>query len=278
MKKQDNYLSRFLPTKEDFLEVLKSAYVFLLGVTVAWIILSPFIYYTGIDLGDYLYANMNIGLLMLFAFIGIMILYLLNLYDFKSLILRKILRLFSIAILIVVVVMYIPLFPAMIYFETCHGSINGELLYFSHYNFNGLLVVILVGLNTIIAIIIEIIRIVPWLKKLFSKKITKISQKENWGVYEKSNSGIEWLLGRRQNWHIPREENPDSKPLLEELGFCILGIADEMRYCVGPPEGYKMEKRSEYFHWIYNSQNEIVLWVFEIQELWDFRCYIKKPD
>jgi len=114
-------------------------------------------------------------------------------------------------------------------------------------------------------------------KQFFLTKEEKLALKENWGVYEESNSGTEWLLGRRQNWHIPHESNPDSKPLLEELGFRILGIADNMRYCVEPPKGFKKEQLSECWYRIFNQNNEVALSAFEKQEPWDFRCFITVP-
>lgn len=119
--------------------------------------------------------------------------------------------------------------------------------------------------------------IINFFKWLFLSKEEKLALKENWGVYEESISGREWLLGRRQNWHVAHESNPDSKPLLEELGFLILGIADNMRYCVEPPEGYRIMQSGGCWNVILNKDDEVILNVFEIQEPWDFRCHVTLP-
>ncbi|MDH5442479.1 MAG: hypothetical protein OEX08_02670, partial [Candidatus Nomurabacteria bacterium] len=112
-------------------------------------------------------------------------------------------------------------------------------------------------------------------KKLFSKKVPQ-SKKENWGIYEKSVSGNQWFLGRRENWHVPCEAHPDSRSILEKLGFKILGIADEMRYCVEPPEGFTMNFLSDVWVEIFNAEGEKILQVFEKQELWELRCFVRE--
>lgn len=108
-------------------------------------------------------------------------------------------------------------------------------------------------------------------------KEERLAKKESWGVFCPSISGRQWFLGRRQNWHVAHESNPDSKPLLIELGFRILGIADNMRYCVEPPEGFQMIQSGEVWNTIYNNDGKKVLSVFEKNEPWDFRCFVCVP-
>jgi hypothetical protein len=67
-----------------------------------------------------------------------------------------------------------------------------------------------------------------------------ISIIEKWGEHEVSQSDLVWKLPRKMCSH----EGPDSRPFLEEHGFTILGIVDEMLYFVEPPKNWSEQESS----------------------------------
>jgi hypothetical protein len=108
-------------------------------------------------------------------------------------------------------------------------------------------------------------------QEIADKKQAKL---ESWGKYEKSESGREWLLGRRLNWHVPHPDNPDSRDFLEDRGFKILGIEGKERYVVEPPKNLNMKPKSGYWNQVFNIKNEVIFEVFEKQEPGEFKYFI----
>lgn len=81
------------------------------------------------------------------------------------------------------------------------------------------------------------------------------------------------------NWHTEHSDHPDSTTFLENLGFRILGKADEMRYGVEPPNGWKIVKYGKSLHsYVTNELGEIKFWIFEKQERHDFRAFIYQSE
>jgi hypothetical protein len=79
-------------------------------------------------------------------------------------------------------------------------------------------------------------------KFLFNQK-PDMKIKEKWGEYLPSQSGESFGIART---YFPSDsrKREDSREILEELGFTILGIADQVLYRVEPPLGWTQKKES----------------------------------
>lgn len=92
------------------------------------------------------------------------------------------------------------------------------------------------------------------LERLFVPKVN-MEIEEKWGEYTESKSGITWCLARKMNWHAGTSSY-DSRIFLEDNGFVILGIADQMLYVVEPPEGWFREDTSNVHTYILDEKGK----------------------
>jgi hypothetical protein len=103
------------------------------------------------------------------------------------------------------------------------------------------------------------------------------SKEEQYGNLIPSTSGTVWYLGRRVDWHVPSPKHPDSRELLEHMGFRILGLVDQMRYAVEPPPDWCIKPLGPLHFKISDAEGKVMLVNFEKQESWEFRAFVFIP-
>lgn len=141
----------------------------------------------------------------------------------------------------------------------------------------GLLSILLFGGNGILVSIVSVVLLVI-LKRIIGKpKDIKIIEK--WGEYISSKSGVEWGIPRQYHCWDNGPKSEDSRHILEQYGFTILGIANEVLYSVEPPLGWKQEALSELHTYILDEEGKKRLYVFlknDIMNPNDYRGFISE--